>query len=122
MPEHYVTNQDENGSVSISEDVIAVMVTASVAEVEGVAGLSNTVGPELQEFLGKRSVSKGIKVAFEDGVVVIDVLITVRYGYAVADVARKVQEEVYSSVDSMTNLKGKINVHVTGIAFDKSVG
>ena len=120
MPEHYITKQDESGSISISEDVIGVMVSASVAEVEGVAGLSNTVGTELVEFLGKRSVTKGIKIVFDEGNVFIDVLIIVRYGYAVTDVAKKVQDEVYSSIESMTALKAKVNVHVTGIAFDKT--
>jgi hypothetical protein len=57
--------------------------SATIAEVDGVAGLSNTMGAELTELLGKKSVSKGIKVSFEDGTVIIDALILVRYGYGV---------------------------------------
>lgn len=120
MPENYITCQEENGSISISEDVICVMVSASIAEVDGVAGLSNTIGAELTELLGKKSVSKGIKVSFEDCTVIIDALIMVRYGYGVTVVARKVQEEISSAVEAMTGLKVVVNVHVTGIAFDKS--
>ena len=32
----------------------------------------------------------------------------------------KVQEQVAASVESMTGLKVKVNVHVTGISFDKT--
>ena len=44
----------------------------------------------------------------------------VRYGYAVTVVAKKVQEQVAASVESMTGLNVKVNVHVTGIAFEKN--
>ncbi len=120
MPENYITSENENGSCSISEEVISVMVSASIAEVDGVAGLSNNVGTDLSELIGKKSVSKGIKITFEDGTVIIDTLILVRYGYAVTDVARKVQAEIASAVESMSGLKTRVNVHVVGIAFDKA--
>jgi uncharacterized alkaline shock family protein YloU len=91
MPENYITSENENGSCCISEEVISVMVSASIAEVDGVAGLSNNVGTDLSELIGKKSVSKGIKITFEDGTVIIDTLILVRYGLCRVDVARIVQ-------------------------------
>ncbi len=120
MPENYITSENENGSCSISEEVISVMVSASIAEVDGVAGLSNNIAADLSELLGKKSVSKGIKISFADNTVVIDALILVRYGYGVTGVARKVQEEIASAVESMSGLKSRVNVHVVGIAFDKA--
>jgi uncharacterized alkaline shock family protein YloU len=120
MADNYITSKDEKGNVSISEDVIAVMVAAALAEVEGVAGLSNTVGSELADFLGKKSISKGIKISFEDDErVIIDVLIMVRFGSNITNVAHKVQQEVASAVESMTGLKVVVNVHVSGVAFEK---
>lgn len=119
MAENYITSKDEKGNVSISEDVIAVMVAAALAEVEGVAGLSNTVGSELADFLGKKSISKGIKVSFEEERIIIDVLIMVRFGSNVTGVAHKVQQAVASAVESMTGLNVAVNVHVSGVAFEK---
>ena len=58
MPENYIARQDEHGSINISEDVIAVMVAAAASEVDGVAGLANTIGTDLAELLGRKSVSK----------------------------------------------------------------
>ena len=45
MPENnYITTPTDHGTINISEDVFAVMVGAAVAEVDGVAGMANTVG------------------------------------------------------------------------------
>ena len=120
MPENYVTSQDERGSVSISEDVIAVMVTAAVAEIEGVAGFSNAIGADIADFLGRKSTVRGVRVSTENGDAVLDVLVMVRYGYNVAEVARKVQAEVAANLEAMTGLKVRVNVHVTGISFEKT--
>ena len=39
MPENYITSQTEKGNISISQDVLEVVVNAAVSEVEGVSGL-----------------------------------------------------------------------------------
>ena len=100
MPENYITCQDEKGSINISEDVVAAMVLA--------------------ELLGIKSAAKGIKVQIVDGTMTVDTIITVRYGCSVVAVARAVQESVTSAVESMTGIgKPIVNVHVSGVAFDK---
>lgn len=119
MAENYITCQDEKGNVNISEDVIAVMAAAALAEVDGVAGMANTIGDELADFLGKKNIAKGIKIQFEEDRIVIDVLIMVRFGCNITEVAGKVQEEIASAVEAMTSMKPVVNVHVTGVAFDK---
>ena len=120
MPENYVTNQTEKGNISISEDVITVMVNAAVSEIEGVAGLTNPTSSDIAELLGIKNASKGIRISSEDGQIIVDLVILVRYGYGVTVTAKKVQEQVAASVESMTGLKVKVNVHVTGISFDKT--
>ena len=120
MPESYVTNQTEKGNISISEDVVTVMVTAAIAEIEGVAGLANPTSTDIAEFFGIKNAAKGVKIAAEDGTLTVDVVIMVRYGYGVTVVAKKVQEQVAASVESMTGFKVRVNVHVTGIAFEKT--
>jgi len=119
MTDNYVTYRDEKGTVNISEDVVAVMVSAAIAEIDGVSGLANTIGSELAEMLGKKSIQKGVKVQFADDVITVDAIITVKYGCAVTKVAKKVQEEVASAVESMTGIKTMVNVDVSGVTFDK---
>ena len=122
MPENYITSQTEKGNISISEDVIQVMVNAAVSEIEGVAGLSSVPGADIAEFLGIKSATTppSVKIAAENGQAVIDILIMVRYGYGVTVVAKKVQDQVAVSVEDMPGLKTVVNVHITGIAFDKT--
>ena len=119
MPENYITINSEKGSVNISADVIAVMASAAVAEVEGVAGLSNSVGNELYEFLGKRPGAKGVKARFEDERIIIDITVMIRYGYSLAKVAGNAQTTVIAAVESMTGVTPVVNLHVSGVAFDK---
>ena len=112
--------QDEKGSINISEDVVAAMVRAAITEVDGVAGIATSAGTELAELLGIKSAAKGIKVQIVDGTMTVDTIITVRYGCSVVAVARAVQESVTSAVESMTGIgKPIVNVHVSGVAFDK---
>ena len=121
MPENYVTSQTEKGNISVSDEVINVLVTAAVSEIEGVAGLTSASNNDIAEFLGIRNPSsRGIKITSENGEAIIDIVIMVRYGYGVTVVGKKVQEQVASSVEAMTGLKTRVNVHVTGIAFDKT--
>ena len=115
----YISCQDANGSINISDDVVTVVVTAAVREVDGVAGLASAAGGELAELFGKKPGGKGVKVQFEDGKVVVDALILVRYGYAIAAVARKVQDSVTGAIESMIGYTPVVNVHVSGVAFDK---
>ena len=120
MSDSYITCREENGSINISEDVISSLVRASVSEVEGVAGFSTTAGSELAELIGIKTVNKGLKVAFEDGVIIVDVIITVSYGSSIVGVARAVQEKVLNILQASTGMdKATVNVHVSGISLDK---
>lgn len=120
MAENYITCQEAKGSINISEDVIVSLVKSAVGEVEGVSGLSNAAGAELAELIGIKTVSKGVKVAFEDEMIVIDVIINVSYGSSIVSVAKAVQDKLLSTVQSVTGFeKARVNVHVAGISFEK---
>ncbi len=120
MGENYITCREENGSINISEEVITGMVRAAVGEVEGVAGISSTAGAEIAELIGLKSLPKGVKVQFVDDKIVVDTIITVVYGYSIVDVARTVQDKVMTAVQTTTGIEqAEVNIHVTGIAFEK---
>lgn len=120
MSDNYINCRLENGSINISEDVINSMVRTAIAEVEGVAGLSNTAGAELAELIGLKTVSRGVKVQFVDSKIVVDVIINVKYGCNIVSVAKAVQEKILTAVQATTGMdEAEVNVHVSGIAFDK---
>ena len=120
MAENYITCQEEKGSIHISEDVIVSLVKSTIAEIEGVSGLSNAAGAELAELIGIKTAAKGVKVSFENDTIIIDVIINVSYGSSIVAVAREVQEKLLSTVQSVTGFdNARVNVHVAGISFDK---
>ena len=120
MGDNYITCHVDNGSINISEEVITSLVRTSIAELEGVSGLSNTAGAELAEFIGLKTVTKGVKVQFVEEKVIVDTIITVKYGCNIVEVAKNVQEKVINVVQATTGIEQtEVNVHVSGIAFDK---
>ena len=117
MSENYISCKAENGSINISEEVISAMVRTAVTEV---AGISNTTTGEIAELIGIKSMSKGITVQIIDDTVKVDVIILVRYGCNIVNVAREVQNSVGEVVQAVTGIeKAEINVHVSGVAFEK---
>ena len=117
----YITQNQENGTVQISEDVIISIVTVAVGETEGVAGLSARLGSDIAEILGRKSWGKGVKLTItEDDRLYIECNIVAVYGYAVVNVAKAVQENVTSAVESMTGMQvTEVNVNVCGITVEQ---
>ena len=55
----------------------------------------------------------------KDGEIIVDVYLMVRYGYAIPETARKVQDSVSAAVSGMTGYNvHAVNVHVGGISFN----
>ena len=111
----YLTRVEENGTLNIAEDVVAAIVADAVKQIEGVGAMSQNVTEQLS---GKKAL-RGVRVEKIEDAVAIDVYLMARYGYAIPDVAQKVQESVTNAVGGMTGFPVKeVNVHVGGISFN----
>lgn len=117
----YLKKTVENGSINISEEVLAVIAAAAAAEVEGVHSLSSNIGAEFVEMFGKKSAAKGVKISVaDDGGITVDVFVLIGFGGAITDIARRVQDDVASAIESMSGMSvTAVNVHVTGVSFEK---
>ncbi len=106
----YITQTQENGSIMISEDVVATIVEHTLTEVEGVVKGGS-------EVVGKKSWGKGIRVAIaEDNSLTLGCNIVVAYGESVMDVAKAVQNAVPNAVESVTGVTvTDVAVNVCGI-------
>ena len=119
--QNYYITHTENGDVCIAEDVIQRIITAAADEVEGVAGLVSGIGSDVADYLGVKAMPKGLRfVTDDDGVMTIDLVLLVRYGAKVAQVAEQVQQHVMASVEAITGKQAVVNVHVSGISFEKA--
>lgn len=108
------------GQIKISEDVIATISGMAAGEIEGVAAMSGSITGNLTEILGKKNLSKGVKVVVNEDEVFIDLFLLIEYGIVIPDVAWKIQENVKNTVETMTGLKvTEVNVHVQGISLKK---
>ena len=107
------------GSLRISEEVIATIAKYAASEVNGVFAVKNNSSPI--KGLLKSSLNRAINISLNDDIAVIDIYIVVKYGIKIADIAAKVQSSVKTAVQNMTSITvSKINVYITGIAFDES--
>ena len=113
----YITQVQENGSVMISEDVVAAIVAQSVKDVEGVVGLNVKPGADLADMIGKKNWGKGMKIVIaEDNSITVDCEVVVGYGQGVVAVAKAVQDAVTGALESMTGVKvNAVNINVCGI-------
>lgn len=106
----YITQVQENGTVMISEDVVATIVEHTLTEVEGVVKGG-------AEVIGKKSWGKGLRITIaEDNTLSIGCNVVVSYGESVVKVANAVQEAITNAVESVTGVTvTDVNVNVCGI-------
>ena len=117
----YIRTSDERGSINISEDVVAVVAASAAVDVEGVHGLFFTSGKELSNMVGKKGMSKGIKLLIDGDNVTIDVFIITKIGHSVSEVGMEVQKTVMCAVEAAVGVAvTAVNVHVCGVSLKKS--
>jgi uncharacterized alkaline shock family protein YloU len=111
----YITRAEENGAIHIAEDVIAAIVADAVKDVEGVGRAGTNAGEQVS---GKKAV-RSVRVEQVEDSIAVDVYLMARYGFAIPEVAQKVQDAVFNAVGGMTGFPVKeVNVHIGGISFN----
>lgn len=117
----YLVQAQENGSILISEEVIASIAALAVREVEGVYGLSATSNFDLSKVIGKKNLRNGIRVSLNGDEISIACNLIVKMGSTVMTVAKNVQEAISDEVYSMTGSRPvRVNVNVCGVAMPRS--
>lgn len=109
------------GTIQIAPEVIEVIAGLAAVEVNGVAGMSGGFAGGIAELLGRKNLSKGVKVEVGQREAAVDVSIIVEYGYRIPDISSEIQRNVKRSIETMTGLSVvEVNVHVHDVHF-KSV-
>ena len=108
----YITQNQENGTVLISEEVIATIVSNAVKDVEGVVSIGTA-----KTTLERKLLNRGLKIEISDeNEITVDCDIVVNYGTSVITVAKAAQDAAAAAVEAMTGIKtAAINVDVVGI-------
>lgn len=108
--------QVEYGAVRIAEEVVATIAGLTATEVKGVSAMSGGIAGGIAERLGRRNLTKGVKVKVGEKEAALDLSIIVEYGERIPEIALKIQEEVKKAVEGITGLAvTEVNVHVQGV-------
>lgn len=116
--ENFIERNGEIGSIRIADEVVAVIAGLAATEIKGVAGMSGGLAGGIAEILGRKNLSKGVKVEVGEKEAAIDLFCIVEFGVRIPDIATKIQESVKKAIESMTGLMVvEVNVHIQGVAF-----
>ena len=113
--------EDNLGKVVVAEEVVGVIAGLAAVEVEGVASMAGNITKDLISKLGRKTLSKGVKVDIIEDVVTVTMSINLKYGYNVMKICKKVQEKAKVAIENMTGLTvADVNVRVAGIEVEES--
>ena len=112
------TERTDLGELRIANEVVAIIAGLAATEVQGVAGMSGGIAGGIAEMLGRKNLSKGVKVEVGEEQAAVDLFVVVDYGVHIPTVAWNIQENVKRAIESMTGLQVvEVNVHVQGVHF-----
>lgn len=119
----YMTLPEENGSINISEEVIAAIAVGAVREVEGVSGMMTNLGNSVSDLVNNRKNAqkgvRGVKIDMTGAALVLDLYLTVQYGHPIPEVAGCAQKAVSGAVEAMTGCAVEaVNIHVGGVSLN----
>lgn len=110
------------GQVKISDEVVGIIAGLAATDIKGVAGMSGGIAGGISEMLGRKSLSKGVKVEVGEKETSIDLYIIVEYGAKIPEVSWEIQESVKNAVETMTGLDVlEVNIHVQGVRIEKEL-
>jgi len=109
MVEKKVNIGNEDGRITISEEVIAAIARIAAGKVDGIAHSSGSASGGLKSFFGGEDLSPTIKTELTEDGVHIELRIAVEYGYPVHEVAQGVQGNVQQDIEKLAG------VTVTGV-------
>lgn len=105
------------GKVNCNKNVLLSIINLAAKEISGVDSLCSNFSSGIKKFFSN-NVSEGVKIAFENEGITVDIYLNILYGYNVTDVAHRVQENVKNGISSMIDIKvNSINVHIMGVEF-----
>ena len=106
------------GSLQISTEVLGKIARCAALEVAGVAEVScGSQNRKVKDFLERANVQSPVTVEMRDGTAGITLHLVVAFGARIPSVAEKVQENVKTAVQNMTNVTvSRVDLVIAGLA------
>lgn len=108
----------KGGSLQISTEVIGKIARCAALEIEGVAEVScGRQNKKVKDLLEIASLQSPVTVTMREGTAEITLNLLVNFGVCIPSVAEKVQENVKSAVQSMTNVTvSRVDLVIAGLS------
>ena len=117
MEETNISGQ-EFGKITFANEVLATIAGIAACDIDGVAGMCGGFKDGIVELLGKKNLTKGIKVTNNENTVSVDIAIVVEYGAKLPEVCSNIQDSVSKALETMTGLAVReVNISVEGLKF-----
>lgn len=115
-----IYEKNENGKVYCGKNIMLSIINLAAKEISGVSSLSSNFGSRFKKLFSS-NYFEGVKVSYtQNKNLIIDIYLNVFFGYSVADVAYRVQENVKNGISNMISAKiESVNIHVLGVDFSR---
>jgi uncharacterized alkaline shock family protein YloU len=110
-------NQDNLGSITISDEVISDLTGLACTRCYGIVGMASQSFHEgVADLLGRDSLHKGVRMKRDDRKVSFNLYVIVEAGINITEVAHNLIDQVKYTVESCSGLEVEdIQVHVQGV-------
>ena len=82
--------------------------------------MSGNITNELVKKLGKKNLSRGVKIEVDTENVEVDLALQVEYGYSIPSVSQLVQEKVKNAIETMKGLTvSMVNIRIVSVNVEK---
>jgi uncharacterized alkaline shock family protein YloU len=115
-----VTENEDLGGIVFANEVIATIASIAAFETKGIAGMSGGIVDGFAEIIGRKNLTKGVKVELGAEGATIDINVIAKYGINIYDAVKNMQRNVKSAVETMTRLHvTRVAVNIQGVEFEK---
>ena len=115
-----IYENNNNGKVYCGKNIMLSIINLAAKEISGVSSLSTDFGSKFKRLFSS-NYFEGVKISYtQTKNLIIDIYLYVFFGYSVADVAYRVQENVKNGISNMISAKiDSVNIHVLGVDFSR---
>jgi len=106
----------EKGTLSISEDVFAIISSIVIDEIDGIASTVSDLRDDFIRVVNKKGNQRGISVNQNEDELLIDIKVSVYLGEKICDVCIELQRRIMEEIKIMTGVEvTAVNVMIDSV-------
>lgn len=114
--------EQDNGRITLKDDVVAFIATIEMVKVDGVYTLSGR--SNFSDYDGARSkdVEKGVAVKIDNNHCTVAIDVNIKYGVNIYDTARRLQRVIKDAIENYTGMVvDRVDITIQGMINESSL-